>query len=178
MIELAYIWHDGKLLPRDENQFKIPQGKQMPIKIFAREVKLLAEQTHSVEYWRFENAVRHRLYPLEFYPRFYWSTQDKRPPKDPPDVRWGVIGTRNPISGRPFTTACNIDRADPSVQASVVNGEFHKNYSDAKCRGGIAVVKGDKVWFAMIDVWANNARYIDQIYAAAIAELQTKILED
>lgn len=63
------------------------------------------------------------------------------------------------------------------TQADVVKGDFPKDYSDAKCRGGISIVKGDKVGSGMIDVWANNAHDIDKIYKAVISKIQTYIQE-
>jgi hypothetical protein len=180
---LDYFWHNGQLIKRDaENQFdgSIPQAsRKQLVEIHLTEFKSISDIAPiKLKPWQFEGAVRHYKYPLEFYPKFYWAGPDQPPVKAPPDVRWGVVGTKDLLAQYPRTTACDIGRGgSKETQADVVNGEFHADYSDAKCRGGISIVKGDKVAFGMIDVWANNAHDIDKIYNAAIATIQTYIQE-
>lgn len=182
---LDYFWHKGKLIKRDaNNQFdtNIPEiSRDHVVAVYLTkgfyslsEAKAISS---GVQPWQVAHAVRHYKYPLEFYPRFYWSAPDKPPDKQHSNALWGVIGTKNPFSEYPFVTSCSIVRLSTDTVGNPVNGDFPKDYGDAKCRGGIAVVKGDKVIFGLIDVWANNAQYIDQIYNAAIAEIQTYIQE-
>ena len=178
-VYLSYYWHKGELVSADDNQFNPELSKsslQNPVKIYLTAFQLIPEVSPStLKPWQFEGAVRHYKYPLEFFPKFYWEAPDQPPARAPPDVRWGVVGTKNVFSPYPRTTACDIVRGADEAQADVVKGEFATGYSDAKCRGGIYGVKGDKVAFGMIDVWRNNAHDIDMIYAAAIAKLQTYI---
>lgn len=189
-VELVYFWHKGELVWRDDNQFNPDISKETlshPIKIYLRSFQFLHEAQHNVQSdtslfafkpWRIEGALRHYKYPLEFYPKYFWAGPDQAPTKAPPDVTWGVLGTTSPFVQAPFLAACDIGRGgNRQSQADVVKGEFHTEYSDAKCRGGISAVRGDKVASGMIDVWANNAHDIDKIYNAAIAKIQTYIQE-
>jgi hypothetical protein len=181
-VELRYYWHKGELVWNDGTQPTSEFSKETlshPIKIFLTEFKSISDIAPPVtKPWQFEGAVRHYKYPLEFYPKFYWAGPDQPPVKSPPDVRWGVVGTKDISTPYLRTTACDIGRGgSKETQADVVKGEFHTGYSDAKCRGGISTVKGDKVAFGMIDVWANNAHDIDRIYGAVIAKIQTYIQE-
>ncbi len=180
-VELVYFWHKGELVWRDDNQFNPDISKASlshPIKVYLTEFKSISEiSTPVTKPWQFEEAVRHHKYPLEFYPKYYWAGPDKPPPKAPSDVRWGVVGTKDLFTQFPRTTACGIVPSGNVPQSGLANGDFPKDYSDAKCRGGISAVKGEKVAFGMIDVWANNAHNIDKIYSAAISKIQTYILE-
>jgi hypothetical protein len=188
-VELVYFWHKGELVWRDDNQFNPEISKQSlshPIKIYLRFFQLLHEAQHSFQNdtslfafkpWRVEGALRHSKYPLEFYPKYFWAGPDKKPATAPPDAMWGVVGTREPLIAKAYPTLCGIVRGASEPQTSLVNGDFPKDYSDAKCRGGITAIKGDKVASGMIDVWANNAHDIDKIYNAVISQIQTYIQE-
>ena len=180
-VYLSYYWHKGELVSMDDNLFNPDLSKSSklnPVKIYLTAFQLVPEVSPvKLQPWQFEGAVRHYKYPLEFYPKFHWAEADQPPAKAPPDVTWGVVGTKDVFTPYLRTTYCNIVRSPQGTQADVVNGEFAAGYSDAKCRGEIYGVKGDKVAFGMIDVWSNNAHDIDKIYAAAIAKLQTYIQE-
>ena len=180
-VALRYYWHKGELVWSDSTQ-PIPDiSKESlihPVIFYLTEFKSISDIPPPVTRpWQFESPVRHYKYPLEFYPKFYWAGPDQPPVKSPPDVRWGVVGTKEIPTPYPRTTACGIVRGANETQADVVKGDFPKDYSNAKCRGGISAVKGDKVAVGMIDVWANNAQDIDKIYNAAIAKIQTYIQE-
>lgn len=187
---LDYYWHDGKLIKRDaENQFdgSIPQSsRQQVVEVHLTSFQFLHEAQHNFQNdtslfafkpWRIEGAVRHYKYPLELYPKFYWAGPDQPPINTSSDARWGVVGTKNAITQYPSTTACGIVHSASEPEANIIKGDFPNDYSDAKCRGGISIVKGDKVAFGMIDVWANNAHDIDKIYNAVISKIQTYIQE-
>jgi hypothetical protein len=188
-VELRYYWHKGELVWNDGTQSTLEFSKQTlehPVIIylthfqFLHEAQNIAKNDTSIfafKPWRLEGAVRHYKYPLEFYPKYYWARPDQTPAKAPPDGRWGVLGTSNSFTNTPFSTACDIKRNADEPQPSLVKGEFAKDYSDAKCRGGIYAVKGGKVASGMIDVWANNAHDIDKIYNAVIEKIQTYIEE-
>lgn len=189
-VELVYFWHKGELVWRDDNQFNPDISKESlshPIKIYVTHFQFLHEAQKNVKKydelpdgykpWRIEGALRHYKYPLVFYPKYFWAGSDQPPAKAPPDARWGVLGTSNSFTNAPFSTACDIMRNADEPQPSLVKGEFAKDYSDAKCRGGISAVKGGKVASGMIDVWANNAHDIDKIYNAVIEKIQTYIQE-
>ena len=182
LVELDYFWHKGELVKRTvDNQYDTGStgvASNHVIKIYLRSFMLVSEVAPiTVKPWQFEGALRHYKYPLEFYPKFLWAGPDKAPTQAPPDVTWGVIGTRSPIGGYPFTTRCTIARGPNEPQAAVVNGEFAKDFGDSSCRGGITAIKGDKAIFGLIDVWADNAHDIDKIYNAAIAKIPTYIQE-
>lgn len=100
---LDYYWHNGKLIKRDaENQFdtSIPEtSRDHVIKIYTKGFYLLPEAKSipsSVRLWQLEHPARHFKYPLEFYPRYYWSAPDKPPTKPSSHELWGVIGTKDP----------------------------------------------------------------------------------
>jgi hypothetical protein len=180
-VELRYYWHKGELVWNDGTQPTAEFSKATlshPVIIYLREFKSIVDILPPVtKAWQYEDAVRHYKYPLEFYPKFYWTGPDQPPAKSSPDVRWGVVGTKEISTPYPRTTACGIVRGvSQETQADFVKGEFASD-SPAKCRGGISAVKGDKVVFGMIDVWANNAHDIDKIYNAAIEKIQTYIQE-
>ena len=180
-VELRYYWHKGELVWNDGTQPTSEFSKETldhPVIIYLREFNVLPEVAPvTLKPWQFEGALRHYKYPLEFYQKFYWAEENQPPTKAHFNKVWGIVGTRNPILGFPFTTLCGIVPSGNEPQTSLVNGDFPKDYSDAKCRGGLAVVKGDKVAFGMIDVWANNAHDIDKIYNAVISQIQTYIQE-
>lgn len=179
-VELRYYWHKGELIWNDGTQPITEFSKETlshPVIIYLREFKLLSEVAPvTLNPWQFEGAVRHYKYPLEFYPKFYWAGPDQPPVTAHPNKVWGVVGTHSPILGFPFTTLCGIVPRGNEAQTSLVNGDFPKD-TVASCRGGLAVVKGDKVAFGLVDVWANNAHDIDKIYNATISQIQTYIQE-
>ena len=187
-VELRYYWHKGELVWNDGTQPTSEFSKKTldhPVIVYVTSFQFLHEAQQNVQAdtslfafkpWRIEGALRHYKYPLEFYPKYFWAGPEKPPAKAPPDAMWGVLGTSNPFTNTPFYSACGIVRSASESQASLVNGDFASDIP-AKCRGGIAVVKGDKVASGMIDVWANNAHDIDKIYNAVIATIQTYIQE-
>lgn len=173
---VTLYWLDGKLVPWSNDMlYRGEVGGIQKVRILSKRIGRRADVVQHPEAWRFEHAMPHRTYPLELYPRFYWDAPDRRPIKDPPDLQWGVVGTRSPITGRPFTAMCDIVHAGRTTQESAVNGDFRKDYADAKCRGGVSAMKGDQIIFAMIDVWAYNAPHIHMIYNAAAVELRSYI---
>lgn len=176
-IYFDYLWHEGKLISEGMNRFKVPDDKRFLVRVGIRWFGSPGQLAVPFQRWRLEGAVRHANYPLLFYPRYYWEASDRPPPKDPPDVMWGIVGTRDPVLGLPYGASCSILRADPKRQDSVVNGAFATN-GDSKCRGSVSAVQGDKAVHAMIDVWANGAPYIDKIFNAAEAELRTYLKDE
>lgn len=186
-VELRYYWHKGELVWNDGTQPTSEFSKETlshPVIIYVSSFQFLHEAQHNVQHdkslfafkpWRIEGALRHYKYPLEFYPKYFWTGPDQTPAKALPDTMWGVLGTSDPFTNTPFKTGCDIGRgASKETQADVVKGEFHKEIP-AKCRGGITATNGEKIVSGMIDVWANNAHDIDKIYIATIAKIQTYI---
>lgn len=181
-IHRKYYWNSGKLLDYSKDYLNGTLPKEFNgrwIRVYWTKFQILSDiQIRTPKPWLFENSVRHSKYPLEYYPQIDWIEQGVPPVQRLPDAVFGVIGTHNPFTNSPFTTYCDISRGANKVRDDVVYGDFWENYGDAKCRGHIVAIKGEKVAGGLIDVWANEVPYIDQIYLAVIADLQTYIQED
>jgi len=175
----TYSWHDGKLIDysdykgNDWNVVRISVGDSFN----SLENFMNMSLDNPAPSWRYESPVRHKLYPLEFYPHYYWKDSSTPPVKAPRDVVWGVIGTHGALDNRPFEVYCDIARADPNSQASVVDGVFFKDYGDAKCRGWIYAINKGNVISALIDVTPRAVPHIDEIYNTAVEKLQAMIQE-
>ncbi|MGR4869366.1 hypothetical protein ACIPRI_10920 [Variovorax sp. LARHSF232] len=91
---------------------------------------------------------------------------------------WAVRGTLDPTTGHPFVTVCAFERDGSSSSDPLLPAEFGKSNPDARCRGAVRAVRGDKVIFAGVHIWARNAPYIDKIYSAVQTELGSYILAD
>jgi hypothetical protein len=179
-IGLSYLWHDGKLISERIVRATYLNDRQItetPVNVILNVFGSPTELGERRQHWQFDPALPHKVYPLEMYPRAYWRDPAVRPAVEPPDVLWGVRGTRDPITHRPFTAACDIYRANPLHQESVVTGEFRKS-GDAMCRGWVYAVSGPKAVGGMIDVWANGAPEIDKIYNSAATQFETFIAKD
>lgn len=176
-IALDYLWYEGQLVPEAVNRFRVPNDKRISVNVTLDAFDMSAGLGGSRQPWQFEPAVPHRVYPLEMYPRAYWQEPTVRPSVDPPDVLWGIRGTRDPITHRPFSAACDIVRADPALQGSVVEGDFRKS-GDAKCRGWVHATSGTYAVGGIVDVWANGASQVDKIYSAAAKQFETFIKRD
>jgi hypothetical protein len=89
-----------------------------------------------------------------------------------------VDGSRysDPFTGREFRTFCNFDYK--KTGGFNTNVQFSK-YPGAKCRGIIAVTKGDKWISFLVDVWAYRGtneygiKNINKIYDALVEEFLT-----
>lgn len=180
-LSTEFLWYDGKLLPERANRFNVPSDKYVMIRISADHLDApfdLVKPPHgrpAIEPWRFDPAIAHQKYPMVFYPRWFWKEEHLQPIDAPPDTFWGIENTNDPITGRRFGAFCDIDRADPSTQASVVRGDFSKNNPAAGCRGGVTAVNGEKIIAVMIDVPASGVPEIGNIYNAVQKELTTYI---
>lgn len=180
---LAYFWHKGKLVLRDkDNHFDAElngaDGKNRVIEVYLESFVAISDITPTqAEPWRYEKAIKHDKYPLELYPQFFWSGPHENPLKPSSDVKWGVVGTNNPVTKQPFTTYCAIEPGPGGTQADVVHGDFTNDIGYANCRGGVIALRGNKAIGATVDVWLNNAHDIDKIYNAVIEKIQTYIEE-
>jgi hypothetical protein len=129
------------------------------------------------EAWQFEPALPHRKYPIDFYPRLAWSAPDTPPTQTLGLGAWGVRGTSDQATGRPYLLSCDIAPLDPGRPESVVDGDFPPGSADAKCRGGVRVVKGATDLIASAHIPAKGVPHIDRIYRA-ISELITPLIQE
>ena len=174
---LDFYWYQGRLFHEATYRFKLPEDQVARVSLFVGPVR--ANQRNPApmnEAWRLEHALPHDRYPLDLYPRFYWPSPDRAPAREPPDTIWGVRGSRDPADDRPHLVACSILKAEPNDPLSRVRGEF-STHGDSKCRGHFRVVKAGHSLDVLIDVMADGASQIDQIYKAVAEELFKDIEE-
>jgi hypothetical protein len=172
-VEMSFQWRDdtlvsGKPIPgADFFSFRVsvsPYGKPHPA-------------VKAPEAWQFEPAIQHRKYPIDFYPRLAWSEPDRPPTDRSAGGAWGVRGTADQATGRPHLLSCDIAPVDPDRPESVVDGDFPSDNHDAKCRGGVRVVKGTTDLIASAYIPAKGVPHIDRIYRA-ISELVTPLVQE
>ncbi len=179
---MDYLWYQGRLIPEGQNRFKIPSDQHIAVNIYLNgSGRALEEVSKEVQGknsdWRFTPAIPHTAYPLEFYPRAFWDVPEHPPDTPPKDHLWGVRGTRNPVTGRPFTTACAIHAPDNAIAEHSINAPFVKGgYNN--CRGYVSVVKNGVVIEALIEVWSNGAPELDLIYNATSVLIESFVQPD
>jgi len=180
-----YLWYEGKLLPEAEYRFKVPQDNRIKLRIYfdgGAFAKVGDMYKDDKQPWNFEPALPHKLYPLEFYPRYYWDDPVHPSPgalkRAALDHIWGVRDTKykKVTDARPFTAACSIPSVDESRPDSRIEAEFAV-FGDSKCRGGVSASKNGKTLSVMIDVWRAGAPQINNIYDAVAEQLQSFIQE-
>jgi hypothetical protein len=171
-VTMRFQWHDNKLSDKtihgpDFFLIKVsvePSGKPHPA-------------VNPLETWQFEPALGHNKYPIEFYPRTAWSTPDN-PKSDPPRYPlWGVKGTMDSQTRRPFLTSCQIVPVDSSKPESIVDGDFPATNADAKCVGGFSVRDGRANVSVRVEIPAIGVPHIDRIYRA-LSELITPLIQE
>jgi hypothetical protein len=178
---IDYLWYEGKLISGTSNRFKVPADKHMKVMLGLNvngPHMSVANMPKPPESWRYEHALRHKTFPLEFYPRWRWDGPESVSAGSLMDNAWGITGTRHkdPRNDKPFGAFCSIPPVDTSRSDSRVEGAFAK-FGDSKCRGWLLATKNGKVLGALIDVWAPGAQEISYIYDAAVEQLQKFIQE-
>ena len=124
-----------------------------------------------------EAALRHKHFPLVYYPRFFWASEVGPKYEHQNSGSWGIIETKyKTLQDKPFTASCSIAPVDPLRSDSRIEGEFAK-HGDSKCQGSLLATKNDKALGALIYVWAVGAPQINHIYDAAVEQLQSFIQE-
>ena len=174
-VDATYLWYEGKLLPGGGARANMPNDKFVLVHVGVRSDPVRLGDVKPRPEWHFTPAIKHKQFPLEYYPRSRWESTAGPRYRDQKDGNWGIRDTRhkNAIDGKPFEAWCSIDTKGGS---SIADGEFAKD-GDSKCRGGINAEKNGKVLGAMIDVWAVGAPEINHIYDAAYEQLQSFIQE-
>lgn len=184
---IDYLWYQGKLIPEWSNQFKVPKDEYRPVRIYFSAAGLVKNITAEPdEAWRYEGALKHKKFPLEYYPKFEWDNAENKPPKVLQSSVWGILDTKykSLIYHHPFTASCSISQLNPADSFSRIEADFAV-FGDSKCRGTIVAEKDGKYIGVMIDVWAyrggeptqQSIREINKIYDAAVEDLQTFIQE-
>jgi hypothetical protein len=168
---MTFWWIDGHLVDNATAlSSKHPLDVPM-VKIFLKKFDDVAKSSRQSELWRYEGPIRHSKYPLEMYPKAFWSTPASAPPAPPKDVLWGILNTADPLTNRPFLTMCNIVRPDATNPLSAIDGSFART-GDAKCRGELHVVAKDLYIGGMTDIYAQGAPEIDQIMNAVVRRVE------
>lgn len=165
---VKYYWSNNKLVEIDNSSAL----NNSIIRIGARDIDNLYHHNYSIEKYRYEFGVAHEKYPLIYYG--HWYVKDKI--NNNSDSVWGVLNTKNIISGFPQITYCDMqDKEDAQGNKIARNKIFMANFPDAKCRGRLIIVKDNVTLNVLIDVWAKEVPYIDQIYNAATEKIMSGI---
>lgn len=177
LVTIDYLWIDGRLVSESGNRFKEPGNKRIPVHLSLRDGSLVGVP-NAPEAWRYEPVIRHKHFPLMYYPRFHWASESGPKSEHQMSGSWGIADTKyRPLPGnRLFTASCTIEIVSGNQIGALLEGEFVKN-SDSKCRGRILTEKQNKALAALIDVWAPGAPEINHIYDAAVEQLQSFIQE-
>lgn len=180
-VSIDYLWHEGKLISESANRFRVPGAQHINVRLGLNvngQHMSVTDMPKPPESWRYEHALRHREFPLEFYPQWRWDGPKSVSVGSLMDNAWGITSTRHkdPRNDKPFGAFCSIPPVDTSRPDSRVEGSFAK-FGDSKCRGWLLATKNDKVLGAMIDVWAAGAPQINYIYDASVDQLQSFIKE-
>jgi hypothetical protein len=192
---ISYLWYENQLIPAYRYDERVKQGlhekgHHLSVRIYFKGAWTGGRDliTRGREAWRYQPAIPHVKYPLEFYPRYYWDDPDNPSKKSlrraSLDQVWGIRNTkyRHVGTGRAFNAFCSIPPLDPTEPDSRVKAEF-AHYGDSKCRGGVSADKNGNGFYFMVDVWAyHNPRFqaikdINLIYDALVEEIQTFIKE-
>ena len=172
-MNMEFQWHENKLF----------SGKRIfgpdffLIRVAIDPVGKPPPHIKPLEAWQFEPALPHPKYPIEFYPRTAWVGPDNPKTKYPPPALWGVRGTMDPQTRRPYRTGCNISPLDANRPESVVESDFPRDYGDAKCVGGIPVVNGKSSVSVRVEIPATGMPHIDRIYNAVSEFITPLVLE-
>ncbi len=122
--------------------------------------------------WQFDAATPHKFYPLvAYFKTAAFPSGEKRG-----DIFWGVRGTVDPNTGRPYLVGCEIPPIDPNNIESAVESRFHSN-GTAKCRGSIRIQRGDRSVSVSIDVYARDIEHITEIYNLVAADFAARVEE-
>jgi hypothetical protein len=172
-VEMSFQWIDNRLVSGKPISGADFFGFRVSVRPYGRPHPAV----RAPEAWQFEPALQHRKYPIDFYPRLAWSAPDKPPSEKLGLGTWGVRGTSDQATGRPYLLLCDIAPPDPGMPESIVDGDFPSGSADAKCRGGIRVVKGTTDLIASAYIPAKGVPHIDRIYRA-IAELIPPLIQE
>jgi hypothetical protein len=195
-IFIDYLWYDGKLIPWGENRFKVPVDQVVKLLIslkFSGYVEEDRNRYHKAaesdnDSWRFEDALAHKRYPLEYYPKLFWD--DPVNPSETAlkrarlDSVWGIRNTnyKDVITDRPFSAFCRI----PPLDASDLNSRIESDFDGSgHCRGRISGAKDGKYLHFLIDVsdlrghgrGHEGMTEINLIYDAVVEKIQSFIKE-
>ena len=173
-ITADFIWYEGRLVPAFEYR---PRLSGQKIKEVDLSISVGApREAGEMSPWQYDSPIPHTKFPLILYPKYSWKSTSA-PGRIDPAHTWGVAKTRNPRTGQPYTTTCNIATPNPADLTSVVAGDIDRTMADPKCRGGISVERGSVSLNALIDVRGEGVQDIGDIYLAAIKELESYIEE-
>ncbi|MGQ5522910.1 hypothetical protein ACUHMQ_06570 [Chitinimonas sp. PSY-7] len=145
-------WYKGKLLTSSAGGINVPNTEVSKVEIFYAGLDSISSRRR-MEDWRYESPIRHKTYPLEYYPRFSWETEVGPAYPYQKYGAWGIIGTRNPLNGKPIVVSCTIRRTD-AIENSEVSGD---------CRGHAYGTKNGKVLSARFIVFPPDITEIDAI---------------
>lgn len=191
-----YLWYEDKLLSEGKNRLKVPYAQTVKVNIFfkgsgfvdAASERYRNDPVEIERPWRFDDALAHKKFPLEFYPKAAWDD-----PENPSEIAlkrarldsvWGIKHTkyRNPINGRLFMGACSIAPLDKDKPSSSINNITSRTGAFS-CRGYITAASGGRYLSFMVDTHThrNNGQSgmmeINLIYDAVVEKIQSFIQE-
>jgi hypothetical protein len=169
-LHLFYQWRDGKLVSRWPPSIAESPNDYVHVPLWIGPAAGKPNpNVKPFEAWQFEPALPHNKYPLVLYPRAYWSAPDKPSPATETRSLWGVKGTTDPTTGRPYLVGCNLL---PSVSS-----EFSPDHGAARCGGGIRITTGKTDLAVDTLISAKDVPQIDRIFNAMEARAKTFIEE-
>jgi hypothetical protein len=166
-------WHNDKLVVPNA----IPESDFVDILISIQPSGKPHPAVKPLESWQFDPVLPHQKYPIEFYPKTGWSAPDNPSSGGIRRPTWGIRGTMDPETWRPFLTGCDILPRDPQKPDSVVDGDFPSSNANAKCSGSIRIAKGRSDVYARVDVPAKGVPNINRIYRA-VSELIVPLIQE
>jgi hypothetical protein len=168
-----YQWIDGRLLSANELRLNRDPRRGPTVRLYASHLdeEPSERRPDRSKPWQLE-AIPHRKYPLVYYPKGNWRSEDTPGPHAHMDPAWGVSGTLNADTGRPYRALCDMN---PVVNptGTAVDGDFPSRYPGAKCRTRLVAVGANYRIGALVDVWAEGVPEIDKILRALESELRS-----
>lgn len=195
-LTIDYLWYGGELISESLNRFRVSKEDYIKIRVFYRgsgEIKSIYNRfsgssgelsNEKLELWRYDGALTHERYPLQFYPKFFWKDAHTPTKQAELDFRWGILGAKynHVVTGKPFSAFCSL--AGKNIFNDERQIESEQNFAvRGKCRGNVSAEKNGVFLLSMIDVWAGygidqkGIMEINQIYDAVVEQLQSFIQE-
>ncbi|MBV1884205.1 MAG: hypothetical protein KUG82_21370 [Pseudomonadales bacterium] len=193
---IDYIWYEGKLISRGVYHPLLNEISTVKVDLYfigsgsIEDVRRSSrnDQNANKRPWRFDGALLHKRFPLQYYPKLYWDNPDVRSKnafkREQQDSYWGIRNTKykHVHKDRGFSAFCSIPSTDKSTPSTRIANDFSK-FGGGGCRGYITAGKNGKYLSATIDVkvdFRNNQKgmmKINKIYDAAVEQLQSFIQE-
>lgn len=162
-IYVGYAFENGELVPPKE-------GYREKIKIIIQSLgssykgieNFVTENKQQTNAELFSEKIEMKHFPLWFYPKYEMNFPDSF-------ALYGIKGTNNPRTNRPFTVTCSNSFVTDSDKVAITQEEVINSKKVVRtlypCRGSYYFVRDDMVFYVETFIRSDAVKDLDKIYA-------------